>query len=119
MNVLVTSNGDALTNGLGVVSLVLNTLSAALTRIRDHQLEVSDRDRSNDLDATNSRVNGGELGSVSGDSSELEGVETLLGLDSKEVEGVVLDLLVGEEDSVSLSNSVGLDQGAIWYQRNS
>lgn len=109
---LVTSNIDVVSNSLGEVSLVLNTIRATLTRIRHQQLEVSDRDGTNDLDTARSRVNSGKLGSIRGDSSELERVESLLGLNGQEVEGVVLDLLVGKEDGVGLSYGIGLNQGA-------
>lgn len=48
---------------------------------------------------------------TSGDSAELEVVETLFGLGSQKVKGLS-DLLVGQKDGIGLANSVGLHQVA-------
>ena len=48
---------------------------------------------------------------TSGNSAELNNVETLVRLDGQDVEGVVLHFLVLEEDSIRLANSMQLDHG--------
>lgn len=49
-------------NLVGVLSLVGSTISTSLLGVSDGQLEISNRDRSDDLNTAAGRVNGGVFG---------------------------------------------------------